>query len=169
MEGEIVNKVANSALMVFDMEDLYPEQSRVLLDVSQWLHGGLVLREKEFRVALKAIDWTVYSDVYVALYCSTDAILPGWTYMLVTSYLQPWAKKVYLGDLHDLEAALFQDILEAVDYSIYDNQPTIIKGCSKRDIPQQAYVLATQKLMNHARSIMFGEACSAVPIFKKKS
>ncbi len=168
MEGEIVNKVANSALMVFDMEDLYPSNPRLELDIAQWLYEGFILREKDFRAELKDFDWTVYTDAYVALYCSTDAILPAWAFMLVTSYLQPVSKKVYLGDKKELERAIFQDLLEQVDYSIYEGKATIIKGCSKHDIPEEAYVLSTQKLMKHARSVMFGEACSAVPVFKKK-
>lgn len=168
MEGEIVNKVANSALMVFDMEDLYPSNPRLELDIAQWLYEGFILREKDFRASLKDFDWSVYSDAYVALNCSTDAILPAWAFMLVTSYLQPFSKMVFLGDKKALERAIFQDLLEQIDYSIYEGKATIIKGCSKHDIPEEAYVLSTQKLMKHARSVMFGEACSAVPIFKKK-
>lgn len=168
MEGEIVNKVANSALMVFDMEDLYPSNPRLELDIAQWLYEGFILREKDFRAHLKDFDWSTYTNAYVALNCSTDAILPAWAFMLVTSYLQPVAKKVYLGDKKALERAIFQDLLEEVDYSIYEGKATIIKGCSKHDIPEEAYILSTQKLMKHARSVMFGEACSAVPIFKKK-
>ncbi|WP_430614635.1 DUF2480 family protein [Flavobacterium sp. JP2137] len=168
MEGEIVNKVANSALMVFDMEDFYPTNPRLELDIAQWLYEGFILREKDFRAALKDFDWTVYTNAYVALYCSTDAILPAWAFMLVTSYLQPLSKQVFLGDKKHLESSLYQGLLDGIDYSIYDGKATIIKGCSKHDIPEEAYIIATQKLMKHARSVMFGEACSAVPIFKKK-
>lgn len=169
MDGEIVNKVANSALKVFDLEDYYPENPRMKLDISQWLFHGFVLKEKEFRATLKDFDWAIFKDAYVALSCSTDAILPSWAFMLVSSYLQPFAKKVFLGDLNHLEASIYQDILNDIDYSIYDNLPVIIKGCAKKPIPDEAYIIATRKLMPHARSIMFGEACSAVPIFKKKS
>ncbi len=169
MDGEIINKVANSALKVFDLEDYYSENPRMELDISQWLFHGFVLKEKEFRAALKDFDWVTFKDAYVALSCSTDAILPSWAFMLVSSYLQPIAKKVFLGDLNHLESSIYQDILNEIDYSVYDNLPVIIKGCAKKPIPDEAYVLATRKLMPHARSIMFGEACSAVPIFKKKS
>lgn len=169
MDGEIVNKVANSALKVFDLEDYYPENPRMKLDISQWLFHGFVLKEKEFRATLKDFDWAIFKDAYVALSCSTDAILPSWAFMLVSSYLQPFAKKVFLGDLNHLEASIYQDILNDIDYSIYDNLPVIIKGCAKKPIPDEAYIIATRKLMPYARSIMFGEACSAVPIFKKKS
>ncbi len=168
MEGEIVNKVANSSLKIFDLEEIYPINPRMDIDISQWLYEGFVLREKEFRAALKQIDWSIYQDAYVGLYCSTEAILPGWTYMLLTSYLQPVAKRVFLGNKSELERFVFQELLLSIDYSEYENLPVIIKGCSKREIPEEAYVLATQLMMQKARSVMFGEACSAVPIFKKK-
>lgn len=169
MEGEIVNKVANSSLKIFDLEELYPSNPRLEIDIAQWLYEGFVVREKDFREALKQVDWSVYKDAFVGLYCSTDAILPGWTYMLLTSYLQPIAKRIFLGNKQHLEKSIYQELLFAVDYSEYTDLPVIIKGCSKKEIPEEAYVLATQLMMNHARSIMFGEACSAVPIFKKIS
>lgn len=169
MKDEIVNKVANSALKIFDLEDYYPDNPRMELDISQWLFHGFVLKEKEFRAALKDFDWSVYKDAYVALSCSTDAILPSWAFMLVSSYLEPFAVKVFLGDLEHLESSIYQDLLNELDYSEYENLPVIIKGCAKKPIPDEAYILATRKLMPYARSIMFGEACSAVPIFKRKS
>lgn len=169
MEGEIVNKVANSALKIFDLEDYYPENPRMTLDISQWLFHGFVLKEKDFRSALKDFNWEVYKDSFVALHCSTDAILPSWAFMLVSSYLEPFALKVFLGDLDHLESSIYQDVLSQIDYTQYEGLPVIIKGCAKKPIPDEAYVLATNKLMPYARSIMFGEACSAVPIFKKKS
>lgn len=167
MEGEIVNKVANSALKIFDLEDLYPSNPRMQIDIAQWLYEGFVLREKDFRAALKEIDWSVYTNAYVGLFCSTDAIFPSWAYMLLTSYLQPVAKRVFLGDAQHLEKSIYQELLFSIDYTAYNNLPVIIKGCSKHDIPEEAYVLATQLLMPHARSIMFGEACSAVPVYKR--
>ena len=167
MEGEIVNKVANSAIKVFDLEELFPQNPRMEVDLSPWLYAGFVLKEKEFRAVLKEVDWSIYQDAYVGLYCSTDAILPGWAFMLVTSHLQPFAKRVFLGDRDHLEASIFQELLFQIDYSVYEDLPVIVKGCSKKEIPEEAYVLATQLLMKHARSVMFGEACSAVPVFKK--
>ncbi|MBB1149192.1 MULTISPECIES: DUF2480 family protein [unclassified Myroides] len=167
MEGEIVNKVANSALVVFDLEDLYPENPRMEIDITQWLYEGLVLREKDFRAALKEVDWSRYQDAYVGLFCSTDAILPGWAYMLLTSYLQPFATRIFLGDKHHLEQSIYQELLFSIDYSQYQDLPVIIKGCSKKEIPDEAYVLVTQLMMNTARSVMFGEACSAVPVYKR--
>lgn len=167
MEGEIVNKVANSALKVFDLEDLYPTNPRMQIDIAQWLYEGFVLREKDFRLALKETDWSIYQDAYVGLFCSTDAIFPSWAYMLLTSYLQPVAKRVFLGDKQHIEKSIYQELLFSLDYSQYLNLPVIIKGCSKREIPEEAYILATQLIMPHARSVMFGEACSAVPVYKR--
>lgn len=168
MEEKIINKVANSSLVVFDLEDYYPEEVRVSIDISQWLYEGFILREKEFRAALKDTDWSVYQNQLVALYCSTDAILPSWAFMLVSSFLQPVAKFVAQGSLHDLDKAYYQHIVETLDFSSYQDKPVIIKGCAHKPIPEEGYVMATQKMMNYARSIMFGEACSAVPVFKRK-
>ena len=167
-QEEIVNRVANSALQVFDLEDYYPEGKRAALDISGWLWEGFVLREKDFREALKNHDWQQYEGQYVALNCSTDAIVPAWAYMLVTVHLQPYAKKVVQGQPQDLDVLLYSDILNKLDYSSYEGKPVIIKGCSRKPVPEEAYTLATQKLMPVAKSIMFGEACSSVPLFKRK-
>lgn len=168
MEEEIINKVAQSSLLVFDLEDYYPSAERVLLDISQWLYEGIVLREKEFRAALKDVDWNVYKEKLVAVTCTTDAILPSWAFMLVSSYLQPVAQMVVQGSLHDLEVLYYQKIIDNLDFSVYRDQPVIIKGCARKAIPEEAYVMANQRMMDYARSVMFGEACSAVPIFKRK-
>lgn len=168
MEDEIVNKVAQSSLVIFDLEDYFPEEESAVLDISQWLFQGFILKEKEFRDALKNFDFTVYQNKLVAINCSTDAILPSWAFMLVASYVQPVAKMVVQGSLDQLIITYYQQLIDALDFSKYDNQPIIIKGCSKKPIPEEGYVMATQKMMLHARSIMFGEACSAVPIFKRK-
>lgn len=165
---EIVNRVANSALQVFDLEDYYPEGPRFSIDVAQWLYEGLVLREKDFREALKNHDWEAYKNGFVALSCSTDAIVPAWAFMLITAYLEPVAKNVFWGTLPQMEIAIYQELLQQLDYSVYQDKPVIIKGCSKKPVPQEVYVLATQKLMPVAKSIMFGEACSAVPVYKRK-
>lgn len=167
-EEEIINRVANSMLQVFDLEDYYPEEKRVALDISHWLWEGFVLKEKDFREALKEHDWEQYRDAYIALQCSTDAIVPAWAYMLVTVYLQPVAKKVVQGTVEELNTSIYQDILNTLDYSEYTGKPVIVKGCSRKPVPQEAYVMAAQKLMPFAKSIMFGEACSSVPLYKKK-
>jgi hypothetical protein len=165
--NEIVNRVAASALQVFDLEDYYPEGTRLGLDISAWLWEGFVLREKDFRETLKNHDWKQYSGTFVALYCSTDAIVPAWAYMLVTVYLQPYAKKIIQGRPEQINTLVYQEILDGLEYSAYEGKPVIIKGCSRKPVPQEAYVMASQKLLPVAKSIMFGEACSSVPLYKK--
>lgn len=168
MEEEIINRVANSVLQVFDLEDYYPDGERMGVDISGWLWEGFVLREKEFRDALKNHNWEQYSGKYIALFCSTDAIVPAWAYMLITTYLQPVAKKIVQGRVEEINIQLYQDIINSLDVTEYEGKPVIIKGCSRKPVPQEAYVMATQKLMPVAKSIMFGEACSSVPLFKKR-
>lgn len=164
---EIINKVANSALEVFDLEDYYQDGKRFQIDISIWLDNGFILREKEFRQALKNYDWEQYSNGFVAINCSTVAILPSWAIVLVAVYASKYAKKVVAGNLVDLEISLYQDALHHIDFSIFENKPLILKGCSKKPVPEAAYTLAIQKLLPFAKSIMYGEACSAVPLFKK--
>ncbi|HMI07002.1 MAG TPA: DUF2480 family protein [Flavobacterium sp.] len=166
-EEEIINRVANSALEVFDLEDYYPKGNRAQIDISQWLQEGFLLREKDFREYLKNHDWTQYNGQYVAINCSTDAIIPAWAFVLVTLHLAPFAKKIINGTIEDLDTALYQEILPTLDYTAYLDKPVIIKGCSKKPVPMSAYVLAAQKLQPFAKSIMYGEACSAVPLYKK--
>lgn len=168
MEKEIVNRVAQSQLMTFDLEDFYPKGERKVLDIKDWLYEGLILREKEFRTHVEAQDWTTFQDAYVALTCSSDAIIPGWAYMLVTSNLLPYAKKVVVGSLEDLETALYQTLLENLDVSEFTDKPVIIKGCSNKPVPENAYLMAMAKLQPIAKSVMYGEACSSVPLFKRK-
>lgn len=168
MEGEIVNRVANSTLVTIDLEEFYPEGKRVALDISQWLLEGLVLKEKEFRDAVKNIETAIYKDAYVALHCSTEAIIPSWAYMLVASQLSGIAKKVVVGSLDELETLLFAEIIQSMEVSNFKNKPVIIKGCAHKPIPENAYILLTLKLRNVAKSVMYGEACSAVPLFKNK-
>lgn len=165
---EIINKVANSALEVFDLEDYYPEGIRTQIDLASWLFEGFILKEKDFREALKNQNWAQYQDHFVAIYCSTDAILPAWAVILVTIQVTPFAQKVVVGSLDDLETALYAEILSPIDYSVYQDKPVILKGCSKKVVPQSAYVLAVQKLQKYAKSIFFGEACSAVPLYKRR-
>jgi hypothetical protein len=168
MQDEIINKVANSVLEVFDLEDYYAKEIRTQIDISQWLYEGFLLKEKDFREALKNHDWPQYENHYVAIHCSTDAIIPAWASILVTIHVSPFAKKVVSGNLQDLETALYQETLASIDYSKYQDKPVILKGCSKKPVPESAYILAVQKLQPFAKSIMYGEACSAVPLFKRK-
>lgn len=164
---EIINKVANSSLEVFDLEDYYPNGVRLQIDISQWLFEGFLLKEKDFREALKNHDWSQYQNHLVAIHCSTDAILPAWASILVATYVSPFAQKVVLGTINDLETALYQEILSKIDYTQYQDKPIILKGCSKKPVPESAYIIAIQELQKVAKSIMYGEACSAVPLFKK--
>ncbi len=164
--NEIINKVANSSLEVFDLEDYYPAGIRTQIDISQWLEQGFLLKEKNFREALKNHNWPQYQNHFVAIYCSTDAILPAWATILVATHLQPFAKKIILGKKEEIDTVLYNEILSQVDYSVYLGKPIILKGCSKKPVPQTAYVFAVQHLQKVAKSIMFGEACSAVPLYK---
>lgn len=168
MAEEIVNRVANSKLMTIDLEDLYPKGERVLFDISKWLLEGIVLREKDFRKEAEEHDWSQYSNCYVALYCSTDAIVPGWAYLLLSLHLAPYASKVVVGSLENIETVIFSEIIDKLDVSEYQDKPVIIKGCTHKPIPENAYVLLAQKLHPVARSIMYGEACSSVPLYKRK-
>ena len=163
---EIINKVANSVLEVFDLEDYYPKGIRAQIDISQWLIEGFLLKEKDFREELKNHDWSQYQDQYVAINCSTDAIVPAWASILVAIQLAPFAKKITDGTIQDLDASLYEELLSKIDYSVYLNKPMIIKGCSRKPVPMRAYVLASHYLQPFARSIMYGEACSAVPLYK---
>ena len=168
MSEEIVNRVANSKLVVVDLEDYYPKGKRVLFDIKDWLYEGLVLREKEFRSQVIAHNWSQYQDTYVAMTCSTDAIVPTWAYMLLTINLEPYAKKIGIGDLEQLEASIYQTIIEHLDVLPFKDKPIIIKGCSNKPVPANAYILLSKKLKPISQSIMYGEACSSVPLFKKK-
>ena len=168
MKEQIINRVANSAIVTLDLEDFYPEGKRIVLDISPWLLEGIVLREKDFREQVKTHNWSQYQDSYVALGCSTEAIVPGWAYMLVSLELAPFVKKTVVGTLETLESILYANIIENLNVDPYIDKPVIIKGCATKPIPENAFVLISQKLQPIARSIMYGEACSAVPLFKKK-
>ena len=166
MPDEIINRVANSKLVTLDLEDFYPKGKRILFDIKDWLYEGFVLREKDFRKHVAEFNWSQYQDSYVALICSTDAIIPGWAYMLISIELEPYAKHIVIGDLDTLETAIYQDIITNLDISTYKNSPIIIKGCSKKPVPQNAYIMLANKLKPVAKSIMYGEACSSVPLYK---
>ena len=164
MEEPIVNRVAQSPLKVFDLEQLYTPGPRVTVDLSEWLFEGLILKETDFRSALKELDWSVYADNHVAIYCSTDSILPQWAFTLVATYLAPYAQTVVFGNLETIEAHLYQKALSAVDFEPYHNMPVILKGCANKPVPQQAYITAAIALKKVAKKLMYGEACSAVPL-----
>ncbi|WP_075340599.1 DUF2480 family protein [Tenacibaculum agarivorans] len=168
MEDEIVNRVANSKLINIDLEDYYAEGKRILFDISDWLFEGLLLREKDFREQVKNHDWSQYQDTFVALHCSTDAIIPSWAYLLLTTTLNPFAKKVVIGSLELLETVIFADIIQNLSVEEFKDKPVIIKGCSTKPIPDSAYTLLISKVQPVAKTIMFGEACSTVPLYRKK-
>lgn len=168
MENEIVNRVANSKLVTFDLEELYPDGERILFDIKDWLFEGLILREKDFRAHVKEHDWSQYKNTYVALTCSSEAIVPGWAYMLLSTQLQTYSKKVVVGDLNQLETAIYQEILQDLNVEAFRDKPVIIKGCSHKPVPQNAYVMAIAKIQPVAKSLMYGEACSSLPLYKRK-
>ncbi|HLU90077.1 MAG TPA: DUF2480 family protein [Cyclobacteriaceae bacterium] len=165
--SEIVNRVAKSPIVTIDLEEFYVEGERLSFDLGEHLYQGLVLREKDFRESLKNLDWEIYRDKLVAVYCSVDAIVPSWAYMLVMTYLQGVAREVVVGDLAALDQFLFQKSLQAIDPADYCDRPVVVKGCSKRSVPLYAYGEVVKILMGSARSIMYGEPCSTVPIYKK--
>ncbi len=168
MSDDIINRVANSKLITIDLEDYYPNGERILFDIKDWLYEGLVLREKDFREKAKNFDWSKYQNSYVALTCSSDAIVPAWAFMLLIVYLEPFVEKAIIGDLEGLETSVYQDIINQLDTSQFIDKPIIIKGCSHRPVPANAYVMLINKLKPLAKSIMYGEACSSVPLFKKQ-
>ncbi len=168
MAEEIINRVAQSKLVTFDLEEHYPDGERILFDIKDWLFEGLILREKEFRSHVKEHDWQQYQDAFVALTCSTDAIVPGWAFMLIATQLSPYTKKVVVGELEMLETAIYQDVIADLDVSEFQDRPVIIKGCSNKPVPQNAYIMATEKIHKVAKSVMYGEACSSVPLFKRR-
>ncbi|MDA8931251.1 DUF2480 family protein [Flavobacteriaceae bacterium] len=164
----IENRVANSALETFNLEDHYPIGQRITLDLSQWLHEGFILREKDFRAALKAHDWSQYQGQHLALFCSTDSIIPAWAHILVTAQLGPFTSSVVVGDLEALESHLYQTAMAQIDWTPYQDKAVIIKGCSQKPVPKNAYLWAMTALQKVAKSVMYGEACSAVPLYKQK-
>lgn len=129
--------------------------------------GRFFVKRKRLREQLKNFDWSIYQDKYVGIMCSTDAVLPAWAFALVTVYLQPYTLKTIQGNKKEITISWYNDILSKVDYSVYKDKPVILKGCSKKNVPQEVYSIAIQKLLPQAKSIMFGEACSAVPLYKK--
>lgn len=168
MAQEIINRVEKSPLVTIDLEDFYPEGTRTVFDISNWLYEGLILKEKDFRESVENHDWRQYQDNYVALTCKTDAIIPSWAYLLLTTKLANVAKKVVVGTLELLETVIFQEIISTLDITEYKDKPIIIKGCSNKPIPETASTLLVEKLLPTARTIMFGEACSTVPLYKRK-
>ncbi len=168
MSEEIVNKVAQSQLVTVDLESYFPAEEIALFDLKPHLFMELILKEKEFRAALQNNDWSIYQNKVVAVTCTADAIIPMWAYMLVGSYLQPVAKDVVYGDENAARQQLFVQNINAIDAAPFVDKRIVVKGCGDIPIGEFAYLAITKKLMPVAKSIMYGEPCSTVPIFKKK-
>jgi hypothetical protein len=168
VEDVIVNKVAESGIISLDLEQYYPKDEIVVFDLKNHLFMELILKEKDYREALKNTDWSVYSNKIVCITCTADAIIPMWAYMLPVTYLEPVAKDVQFGTAESVEEKLLLNNIKDIDVSEYTEKRVVIKGCGEKKIPEAAYVLMTQKLRPVVKSIMYGEPCSTVPIYKKK-
>jgi hypothetical protein len=167
MEDIIVNRVVKSGLLSLDLEDYYHAGERVIYDLKDNLFMGLILKEKDFREFIKAHDWSQYSDKNVAITCTEDAIVPTWAFMLLAIQLEPYAHMVVFGSLADLETKLYEEALSKINFQEYAGTRVVVKGCSKVSVPTSAYVEVTRRLRPYAQSIMFGEPCSTVPLYKK--
>ncbi len=164
-----VNKVAESGIITLNLEDFYPKEEVVVFDMKDYLFMGLILKEKDFREALKKLDLQLFENKIAALTCSTDAIIPVWAYMLVVVALEPVAKKVVFGNAAEAIQQLIIEGINKINATDYSDQRIVVKGCGELAIPQAAYVAVTQKLRAVAKSIMYGEPCSTVPVYKKKA
>ena len=168
MRDEIVNRVSNSALITIDLADYAPMQSIAVLDVKDFLFQEIILKEKEFRTNLKEFDFSVYQGKIVAINCSSDAIVPMWAFMLITSYLKGIASKIHFGKKEDVFQQIFTANIDAIDATEFKNKKVIVKGCGQVPLSASLYMAITKKLQNTVSSLMFGEACSAVPVLKNK-
>lgn len=169
VEDKIVNKVAQSGLVTFDLATLYLEGERKVYDIKDNLFHGLILKEKDFRAFVKEHDWSAYKDCYVAITCTADAIVPTWAYMLLANRLEPYAAEVVFGDLSVLETLLFERQLAKLDMEQFRDERVVVKGCGDETVPESAFVKFTVELSKVAKSIMYGEPCSTVPVFKRRA
>jgi hypothetical protein len=168
MSEEIVNKVASSGLISLDLKQFLPQGELVAFDLKDYLFMGLILKEKDFRESLKNVDWAIYQDKYVAITCSADAIIPMWAYMLVTAYLQPVGKDIFVGSKEEMQKQLFLKNITSINTSEYQDQRVVVKGCGDQPIGEFAYAEITKRLLPVVKSIMYGEPCSTVPVYKRK-
>lgn len=167
MEDELINKVAQSQLITLNLEDFFSEDF-VVFDLKDFLYMELILKEKEFRESLKSFDWAQYEDKEVAITCTADAIIPLWAFMLVATYLKPVASDVFSGTSDEITQQVFFKKISQYDFSKFENKRVVLKGCGDRTIPAYCYVAITNKLLPYVKSIMYGEPCSTVPVYKKK-
>jgi hypothetical protein len=168
MSEPFINKVAESGLITIDLEEYYPKGETAVFDLKDYLFMGMILKEKEFREKLKNLDWSAYQDKNVALFCSADAIIPVWAWMLVASYLQPIAKEVVMGDEKELHRTIYLKNLSSINADEYSGKRIVIKGCGETAIGDYVYMEITKLLRPVAQSIMYGEPCSTVPVYKAK-
>ncbi len=163
----LVNRVAASGLITINLEKYFPEGEVIDFDLKDYLYMELILKEKDFRTALKEHDWSQYQDKILLVYCSTDAIVPVWAYMLVASYAAPYAKDVFQGSRDAYYKSAFNEVIASMDMDEYQDQRIVIKGCSDKPVPPSAYLELTRRLQPIAKTIMYGEPCSTVPIYKR--
>ncbi|MBA4166113.1 MAG: DUF2480 family protein [Chitinophagaceae bacterium] len=168
MAEEIINKVASSALLQIDLEDYYPKDEVAVFDIKPHLFMELILKEKDFREALQKHDWSVYQDKIIAVTCTADAIIPVWAYMLIAVYLQPVAKEIVFGDEKEALKRVFLQKIEGITPEEFGDKRVVVKGCGDIQIEAYAYMEITKRLRPFVKSIMYGEPCSTVPIYKKK-
>src|SRR5438034_1038641 len=168
MSDLIVNKVAESGLITLDLETYYPKVNLEIFDMKDHLFMGLILKEKDFREAMKQLDFSKYQDKYVAVTCSVDAVIPVWAYMLVASNLQPYAKDVFLGTAEEFHKQLFLQELKKINPAEFDDKRMVVKGCGDTPIGEFAYLEITRILRPVAKTIMYGDPCSTVPVYKQK-
>jgi hypothetical protein len=166
--AEIVNKIKQSKLETVDLEKFAAGVTVHELDLKDFLFQGLILKEGEFREKMEAHDWNQYEGAYLTVFCSTDAIIPKWAYMLVVQHAEPFAKDIFSGNKEAAYAQIFKRKLDEVEWEAYQDRFVLLKGCSKMDVPADVYMYATQKLLPHVKKLMYGEACSNVPVFRKK-
>jgi hypothetical protein len=167
MEKPLINKVANSGLNVFNLEDHYPTLPFTSFDLKPYLFKELILKEKDFRASLKEIDWSIYKNSIVLIFNSNDAIIPVWAFMLVSTYLNDFAAEIFQGTQEEYLKLHYSKVIQNIDPESFNDQRVIIKGCSHKPVPAFAYTAITYKLKPFAKSIMYGEPCSTVPIYKK--
>ncbi|WP_235298049.1 DUF2480 family protein [Portibacter marinus] len=163
----LINRVANSGLINFNLETHYPKHEFEIFDLKDYLYMELILKEKDFRAALKEVDWSKTESKILLLTCSTDAIIPVWAYMLISAYASDYAHEIFQGDKTEYLKHHYQKFIDSIDAKKYDGARVVIKGCSEKPVPPSAYALITAKLKPYAQSIMYGEPCSTVPIFKR--
>lgn len=168
MSEPIINKVAESGLVSLDLAQYLPKNDIVVFDIKPYLFMELILKEKDFRASLLSIDWSQYQDKIVGIYCSTDAIIPMWANMLIVSNLSTYASAVYFGDENKTREFVLLEAIQNIDSNVFNDQRVVVKGCGDVVIGESAYVAITQKLRPVVKSIMYGEPCSTVPVFKKK-